>query len=184
MSIIPANTPQITKDEVVSLIKKAHPSFILPDFFITGIRGYYKNIMGKPGENDRKLYDDAIFLVGKDNFLAFNANTDPSAFKQGIANLKPGIWPVYTFDLHRGKYLALCQRAGKVTVIRDGKGEDTGWFGINIHEGGIYNTSSEGCQTIPKPQWQKFISNAQILAQKYCGKDWKKKAYTYVLIEL
>lgn len=184
MPIIPANTPQIKKEEVIALINKAHPNFIPPDFFITGIRGYYKNTMGKPGENDRKIYDDAIFLIGKNDFFAFNANTDPGAFREGIANLKAGIWPVYRFDLHKGKYLALCQRAGKVTVIRDGQGEDNGMFGINIHQGGINSTSSEGCQTIPKPQWQKFISNAQLLAQRYYGKDWKKKVYTYVLLEL
>lgn len=58
---------------------------IIPNFFITGIRGYYKNTMGKPGENDRKLYDDAIFLMGKDDFLAFNANTDPSAFNGTVS---------------------------------------------------------------------------------------------------
>lgn len=182
-STLPASIPKIKKEEVIALINKAHPNFIPPDFFITGIRGYYKNTMGKPGENDRKIYDDAIFLIGKDDFYAFNANTDPSAFRQGIANLKAGIWPVYKFDLHKGKYLALCQRAGKVSVVRDGKGEDTGMFGINIHKGGLLTTSSLGCQTIPPNQYGSFIEKAQQLAEKYNGKDWKKRNYTYVLIE-
>jgi hypothetical protein len=183
-STLPESIPQIKKGEVIALINKAHPSFILPDFFITGIRGYYKNTMGKPSENDRKIYDDAIFLIGKDDFFAFNANTDPSAFRPQIANLKAGIWPVYKFDLHKGKYLALCQRAGEVTVIRDGQGEDMGMFGINIHKGGIFSTSSLGCQTIPPSQYGSFITNAQILAEKYNGKNWKKLTYTYVLLEI
>ncbi len=182
--ITPLSRPKITREELIFLINKHYPDFILPDFFVTGIRGYYKNTMGKFGENDRKLYDDAILLIGKDDFLAYNANTDPSAFRLGIANLKPGVWPVYKFDLHRGKYLALCQRAGAVTVIRDGKGEDTGWFGINIHEGGLKVTSSLGCQTIPRNQYKFFIEQAQQLAKKYNGKNWKRQTYTYVLIEV
>ena len=180
---IPATIPQIKKEEVIALINKAYPDFILPNFFILGIRGYYKNTMGKLSENDRKIYDDAIFLIGKDDFFAFNANTDPSAFSPQIANLKAGIWPVYKFDLHKGKYLALCQRAGKVIVLRDGQGEDTGMIGINIHKGGISTTSSLGCQTIPPNQYGSFMKTAQQLAEKYNGNSWKTMVYTYALIE-
>ncbi|MBK7885110.1 MAG: hypothetical protein IPJ81_15995 [Chitinophagaceae bacterium] len=184
MSNIPKNKPQIRKEDLLLKLKALHPDFVLPDFFVLGIRGYYKITMGDPTKNDRKIYDDAIFLIGKNEFFAYNGNTDPAAFRQGIATLKPGIWPAYTFSLHKGTYLALCQRGGMVTVFRDGQEEDTGYFGINIHMGGINSTSSEGCQTIPKPQWPDFIKNAQLLAAKYYGKDWKKKVYTYTLIEL
>lgn len=182
--ISPPFKPKMNKSELIQLIYTHYPDFNSPDFFIAGIRGYYKKTMGDPAKNDRNLYDDAIFLVGEDDFLPFNANTDPAAFKHGIANLKAGVWPVYKFDYHKGKQFAICQRAGKVTVIRDGKGEDTGMFGINIHRGGLFTTSSLGCQTIPRGQWPDFIKNAQILAEKYYGVDWGKKVYTYVLIEL
>lgn len=183
---VPASKPQIKRDELIAKISAAHPGYQVPDFFTCGIRGYYKNSMGKAGVNDRMIYDDAIFVVGKTELFAFNGNTDPSAFKLEIANLKPGIWPVYRFDLHKGKYLALCQRSGPVTVIRDGKGEDTGMFGINQHKGGVWGTSSLGCQTIPPSQWEGnegFITRAQQLAAKYNGPDWKKKTYTYILLE-
>lgn len=179
---LPAGKPALSRGDLIKKILAVHPNFLLPDFFVCGIRGYYANSMGKPG-NDRQLYDDAIFLVTKDEMIPYNGNTDPSAFKLSIACLKPGIWPVYKFDLHSGKYLALCQRAGKVTVVRDGKGEDTGNFGINIHRGGVWGTGSLGCQTIPPSQWDNFIELAQVLAKKHCGARWKLGTYTYVLLE-
>ena len=180
---VPASRPQITPQALFEKMHAAHPGVTLPEFFICGIRGYYQDTMGEPGVNDRKIYDDAIFLVGQNELISFNGNTDPSAFKLEIANLKPGIWPVYKFDLHKGQYLALCQRAGKVTVIRDGTGEDTGMFGINIHRGGNWTTSSLGCQTIPPTQWEDFINYAQVMAKKAYGTDYKTKTYTYILLE-
>lgn len=182
-NIIPANRPQLSKADLLAQIELTHPDFKMPEFFICGIRGYFEDSMGEKEKNDRNIYDDAIFLVGKDDFIAFNGNTDPAAFKLQIASLKPGIWPVYKFDLHKGQYLALCQRAGNVTVNRDGKGEDTGMFGINIHKGGTWGTSSLGCQTIPAEQWGQFIAAAIELAKKYYGKAYRELVYTYVLLE-
>lgn len=181
---IPNSVPQMTKDDVLSIIYAKYPILKnnLPDFFIVGIRGYYKDTMGVPKENDRRIYDDAIFLIGKTEFRSFNANTDPSLFRTNIATLIPGIWPVYKFDLHKGQYLAICQRAGVVTVSRDGKGLDTGYFGINIHRGSVNNTSSEGCQTIPPSQWKDFITMALVLAKKYKSVNYKKETYTYILL--
>ncbi len=183
--IIPATKPQISREEVLELLKNAHPDFTIPNLLFIGIRGYYQDSMGKPGKNDRNIYDDAIIIMGKDEFLTFNGNTDPSAFKKAIASLKPGIWPVYKFDLHKGQYLALCQRGGAVTVIRDETGADTGNFGINIHRGGNWGTGSLGCQTIPREdnQFDDFINTAVDLAKKYFGKDYRKLNYTYVLLE-
>lgn len=178
----------MSRAEVLALIKTAYPSFIPPDFFIVGIRGYYADSMGKPGVNDRNIYDDALFLVGKDEFYPFNGNTDPAAFRLSIATLKPGIWPVYKFDIHGGsqsQYPAICQRGGPVTVSRDGGKVETGNFGINIHKGGINGTSSLGCQTIPVIQWREFYDKAVILAHKYYGDAFKsKKDYSYVLLEM
>lgn len=183
-NIIPTVKPKLSRQELIDRIKHKYPEWKIPPILFAGIRGYYKNTMGKEGINDRALYDDAIFILAKDEFIPYNGNTDPGAFRTGIANLKPGIWEVYKFDLHNGKYLAICQRGGKVTVIRDKKGEDTGMFGINIHRGGFSVTSSLGCQTIPPPQWEDFITNAQKYAARYIGNGWRAKSnYPYVLLE-
>ena len=102
-----------------------------------------------------------------------------------MATLKPGLWIVHKFDLHRGKYLALCQRLGEVTVVRDGSPDydDSGNFGINIHRGSYNSTSSEGCQTIHPTQWESFITLAQDQAKRHFGSRWNKVAIPYILIE-
>lgn len=160
---------------------------------VVGIRGYYKNSMGAPGVNDRGIYDDAIFVESGQATVAYNGNTDPSRYRagsgtgamKGMACLDPGVWFVHKFDLHSGKYLALCQRAGHVTITRDGTPsyKETGAFGINIHRGGYNGTSSEGCQTIHPAQWDSFINVARDQVQRYFGSSWRKQVVPYVLLE-
>lgn len=137
---------------------------------LLGRRGYYRDTMGKPGKNDRGIYDDAIFLVTPTVFASFNANVDPSSSRQGVAALKAGVYryKIGTHGLSKPKsqrYRALIQ-ADEVTVMRDdiadrdhdGPEEDRGFFGINIHRGGYTTTSSLGCQTIHPDQWAAFIA--------------------------
>jgi len=135
--------------------------------------------MGKPGVNDRGIYDDAVFIISPDKFISFNNNTDPSNYKDGIAVLKTGVWR-YRPGKHKINsphgYPAFVQ-AGPVTVIRDKKGPDTGWFGINIHRGGI-GTGSLGCQTLPIDQWDEFRSTLMKQLEAY-----KQKDFPYILIE-
>jgi lysozyme len=127
-----------------------------------GVRGYYRDSMGKVGVNDRGIYDDAIFLLSPNGHFAFNANTDPSVARDGIATLNTGIWR-YKLGIHglskpkHLQYRALVQ-AAPVTVSRDNRPSQTGWFGINIHRGSNNSTSSLGCQTIPPAQWTAFIA--------------------------
>lgn len=129
---------------------------------LLGRRGYYRDSMGQPGANDRGLYDDAIMLVTPTAYVTFNANCDPSRESPGMAVLKAGVWR-YKLGIHGLskpkplQYEALVQ-ADEVTVTRDGRGDDTGWFGINIHRGGRTTTSSLGCQTIHPSQWDGFIA--------------------------
>ncbi len=166
--IKPAYTPQ-QKAEATMKIKEQHN--IIEPVCVIGVRGYYKNTMGQPGLNDRGIYDDALFIVGDDCFASFNGNVDPSSYRKGkgtgifkgMASLKEGLYRSHMLGLHRGKYMALIQTGGRVTVVRDGTPnyEDTGYFGINIHKGGYSTTSSLGCQTIHPDQWQSFITLVQ-----------------------
>jgi hypothetical protein len=193
---MPAQKPRLLRgdlEERLSPFDIDHDKYPL---IIVGIRGYYRDTMGKPGVNDRGIYDDAIFIVSPLAFAAFNANTDPSRYRQGsgrgngkgMASLKPGFWPVYRFDRHRGRvlsYPAICQRAGPVTVIRDGDPpyEHTGMFGINIHRGGRGTTGSGGCQTVPPDQWDGFYALARDQARRFFGAKWKQAVIPYILLE-
>lgn len=193
MPMLPPERPRLGADALAARIapfaidRDRHP------LVVVGIRGYYLDSMGAPQVNDRGIYDDALFIHTRQVTAAFNGNTDPSRYRagrgtgtaKGMAALKPGAWFVHRFDLHKGKYLALCQRAGPVTVIRDGNPPypDTGDFGINIHRGGYNTTSSLGCQTVHPDQWDSFIAMAADQAKRYFGATWKRQVVPYVLLE-
>lgn len=175
----PASRPQWPRERVAAMLGDLAKS---GGAVLLGVRGYYLDSLGKPGVNDRGVYDDAIFLVSPNVFAAFNANTDPSAYRAGIATLKPGTW-LYRVGVHGlnkpadQRYEALVQ-AAEVVVTRDGKGEDRGWFGINIHRGGVAGTSSLGCQTIVPEQWGGFM--AAVKAEMAAC---RQKSIAYMLIE-
>jgi hypothetical protein len=187
-AIIPPSKPRLSTHELQVLLAPLAIDFRKYPLVIVGVRGYYRDTMGKSGVNDRNIYDDAIFLYSANVMAAFNANTDPSKSQTGMASLKAGFWPCYRFDRHRGKiktYEAICQRAGPVTVVRDGNPtrEETGNFGINIHCGGFWTTGSEGCQTIPPEQWTAFYALAKEQAQRIWGEGWRREVVAYVLLE-
>ena len=161
MPIAPKSRPQQKRAITENLLRKAGIQEVKKAYLVGG-RGYYMDTMGEPGKNDRGIYDDAIILISPEAHVTFNANTDPSAFRKGIASLKAGLWK-YKIGIHglskppEKRYEALVQ-AAPVTVVRDGQGDDTGWFGINIHKGGYNSTSSLGCQTIFPDQWAAFLA--------------------------
>ena len=139
-------------------------------------KDYDVNIVGvrnlKPGKKVTNEFDDVITvsykLMGVWQYHEWKITTDPGKkptqilrHSKGVARLKPGQYRgVYSVSLHNGKYQALCQRLGNVTVYRDNnkdttydeKVTDTGYFGINIHRSSIYKDPtyvdyfSEGCQ--------------------------------------
>jgi len=191
---VPNSKPRLSSTDLRKMIQPFHIDRNKYPLVVIGIRGYYRNGLGKVNENDRGIYDDALFIDTPQVTASFNANTDPSYVRKGsgkgaskgMATLKPGLWKVHKFGLHRQKYLALVQRMGNVTVVRDGTPdyEDTGRdFGINIHKGGLNSTSSEGCQTIYPAQWDSFITLAKDQAMRYFGAEWNKVVIPYVLIE-
>jgi len=178
--VVPKNTPRQSHADTLRILANHN---IKDKVAILGIRGYYKDTMGKKGINDRGIYDDAIFIIAPECYLSFNANCDPAAFRKGVANLKAGVWK-YKVGIHGlskpklARYTALVQ-ADKVTVARDGVGDDTGFFGINIHRGARSSTSSLGCQTIYPDQWDSFISTVQAQLDRH-----EQRVIPYVLVEL
>lgn len=167
----PNSTPNLTRDKVEEILAK-HGLDPSTEVCVVLIEAYYLNTMGKPGQNDIGIYDDAAFIIGPDVFMKFNANTDPSRRRRAMADLDPGVW-LYKLGIHglskpkHKQYEALVQ-AADVTVTRYEMGKDTGKFGINIHRGGYRGTSSLGCQTIYPPQWLQFIANVK-QQMKLCG---------------
>lgn len=159
LPFLPPARPRLSREKVEAMAREAG---VTASVYLVGVRGYYHD---DHAQNDRGIYDDAMFLVSPQNFVSFNANVDPSVARKGIAKLKAGVW-LYQLGIHglsrpkKQQYRALVQ-AAVVTVIRDGQGPDTGMFGINIHRGGIGTTSSLGCQTIPPAQWDAFIALVQ-----------------------
>lgn len=185
-ALLPKFRPRMS-DEDVQATWEAHKE-LTPDgrwedpVKVLAIRGYYTDSMGKKGQNDRGIYDDAIFVIEPDGVHNFNGNTDPSRRKRGIANLKapqavrykPGL---HGFKRKNGPYPAFRQDA-RCTVVRDQKGEDTGMFYINLHRGGNTTTSSAGCQTVPPHQWNEFKALLDNLLKKH-----KQGTLYYTLID-
>jgi hypothetical protein len=141
------------------------------DVNIVGVRNCAPNVAKKV----TNVFDDHLTLSFKDEsgnrqFYCWLATCDPGKKgvqqfhnKKGVARLVPGQYRgVWSIDLHQGKYSALCQRNGNVTVWRDANKDlvfdetvkDTGIFGINIHKAGQdstwVNDWSEGCQVFKR----------------------------------
>ena len=179
------NRPKLTTPELYGMLVRHQIDRTKFPMIIVGIRGYYLNSMGAAGVNDRGIYDDAIFIDTPNATVSFNANTDPSQYRAGIANLKEGIYYAHQFGFHKGQYMALVQRKGEVTVTRDGGTQEyTGHFGINIHKGGVNTTSSLGCQTVHPDQWDSFIRLATGEAKRLFGEDWSSVTIPYVLMNV
>lgn len=141
------------------------------DVNIVGVRNNAPSVADKV----TNVFDDYLTISFKDEtgawqFYCWNATTDPGKKgvmefhnNRGVGRLVPGQYRgVWKIDLHQGKYKALCQRNGDVTVYRDANRDltfqetvtDTGIFGINIHKAGQDSTWvenwSEGCQVFKR----------------------------------
>ncbi len=152
-------------------------------------------------------FDDKMYVVFKQHDewkeLSFDITTDAGLYYlynpmrvTGTAILVAGQYRgVYKLDLHGGKYLALCQRNGKVKVYRDDNKDQildhdeektaSGYYGINIHrsstrEGGSENVGkwSAGCQVFQNPkEYDAFIALCERSAETYGN------SFTYTLLE-
>lgn len=186
MSNVPNSRPQLSKQDAVDLIDKhASGKLYATGVMLLGIRGYYRDSMGKPGANDRGIYDDAMCVIWPEGFKTFNANTDPSVFRAGIASLLPGLYE-YKKGKHGisrpgGGYAAFrpATAGEQLPVMRDGVIDPKPGVAINIHRGSYNSTSSEGCQTVYPDQWAEFQPLVYGLMSQY-----KQATIYYLLVEL
>jgi len=185
--MIPKSKPKATRGLIEAIIADQwrHTGAVgaIPAVCLVGVRGYYSETFA-PAGNNRSVYDDALFIVGPETFAAWNANTDPSAWKPKVATLKTGIhW--YRPGKHGisrpgGGYPAFrpATKNEELPVTRDGASVPWPGVAINIHRGGRNTTSSEGCQTIPPDQWDAF--HAVLMRElKAAG----QKTFPYVLVD-
>jgi lysozyme len=176
----PSKRPSYTREQAKALLSDFNLS--KEPVVILGFRGYYLDSVGEKGKNDRGVYDDAIIITSDKCHSTYNANTDPSLYKSGIASLVPGKYS-YKLGVHGlskpkpQRYEALVQ-AEPVIVARDDGQTEEGWFGINIHKGYNTTTGSAGCQTIAPDQWKAFIETIKQQLVFY-----KRKVVTYLLLD-
>jgi hypothetical protein len=170
-------------------------------------KGYDVNIVGvrnsSTGKKVTNLFDDLITISYKDDkgiwkYHEWMNTTEPGKKgvmeyhnPKGVAKLVPGQYRgVYSIDKHQGKYEALCQRNGTVTIFRDHNKDltfdevirDNGMFGINIHKAGQNSTWvenwSEGCQVFKRVKdFDEFMKICRIAAKIHGNK------FSYTLIE-
>lgn len=177
---------------------------------IFGVRGYFRNTLGRLGLNDFGVYDDAAFLVSPADVSAYNWNCDPvrKGWNPGVgknyAQLMPGVWP-FRLGPHKGRpgnlrqlsggegstaklarYFSDGRARGHFTVRRvvdDNVGNlETGYYAINIHDGTDRSTGSWGCQTLPPDQHATFSQAVYALAAQH-GQSWPAGWIPYVLTE-
>jgi lysozyme len=177
--MVPNSRPQQAKEKTLAMVIKAGIEDLV---CLVGIRGYYSETFAQKG-NNRGIYDDAIILLSPSVYATFNANTDPSVFKKGIAVLKTGVHRYrkgnHGISKPGGGYPALRPANAKeeLPVTRDGEGDSMG-TAINIHRGGYNSTSSAGCQTIYPPQYDGFINLVYSEMSRY-----NQKTIPYLLVK-
>ena len=170
-----------------------------------GAKDYDVNIVGVrnaiPGQKVTNLFDDKLTLSYKINgewfFHEWDATTEPGKKgvmqfhnSGGVARLVPDQYRgVYKVSMHQGKYQALCQRLGDVTVWRDKNRDmdfdeiirDTGMFGINIHKAGTVSNFvenwSEGCQVFKRT---KDFNDFMVIINR--AKEIHGNHFTYTLL--
>ena len=174
--------------------------------YFAGAKDYDVNIIGvrnsDTGKTVSNLFDDKLTISyrvdGKWFYHEWDATTEPGKKgvmqyhnANGVARLVPNQYRgVYAVSMHQGKYQAVCQRLGNVTVWRDKNKNmtfdevetDTGMFGINIHKAGTVSSFvenwSEGCQVFKKV---KDFNEFMVIANR--AKEIHGNHFTYTLLE-
>lgn len=175
------------------------------DFF-DGNLPYNVNIIGIRNMDGRvNKFDDILLTIYRNTHKrwlvdSYQITTDPGLYwlkkpmnVNGTAILCPDQYRgVYKIDKHRGKYDALCQRGGPLTVWRDSDRDsnhdmddatkDTGYFGVNIHKAGRNSTQvdkwSAGCQVFKNDgDYKEFMTTIKLARDRFGN------SFTYSLLE-
>ncbi len=162
----------VDSNAVINIIRKHYIDVDKYPVCLIGIRGADPT---KPNEFNK--YDDLLIWVSPNVLCKYNANTDPKI--EGQAVLQVGVW-MYTPGPHpwdSEKSYPAFRQASNVSVMRGDK-KDFGYFGINIHKGGVHTTGSEGCQTLPPHLWQAFKTVGYTELERHSLKD-----FPYILTD-
>lgn len=109
---------------------------------------------------DKEDFNDWLVLVQGQRVEVFACTTDPAHVNvnpAGVAHLCEGVWASYIRGTHKAPWrTALVQSKAPVRIVRtDQRGnilrQETGYFGINIHNAAGWNKPSAGC-TVLKPE--------------------------------
>ena len=176
--------------------------FVAAEGYAVFEKGTYNlNIIGlRTKGSDSNKFDDRICVVYKDEngwvTRTWEATCDPGLYWRekpmnvaGTAIMCEGQYRgAYKIGKHRGKYDALVQTGGRVTVWRDSNryekldhGDPSdGYFGINIHKAGRESENvdkwSAGCQVFAnESDFKEFMS--------ICKKQ-QWPTFSYTLIEV
>lgn len=193
------NVPAGERPEILDRVEKH--GFVV---FDSGY-DYDLNIIGERNPNgEADKFDDWIHVIfrlrGMWNWYAYRCTTDAGMYYLKNYNMPSGtailchpqqMRGVYSIDLHKSRYEALCQRNGPVDVWRDRNkdhihdmdGEiDNGYFGINIHKAGtdsvIVGKWSAGCTVLQHDEdFEEFMGlcRMQIKTNNF-------RSFTYTLI--
>lgn len=181
--------PKINDAETDMLVRQHFTAATEPVILLVGIRGYFLNTVGKAGVNDINVYDDAMIVRHRgDNVATFNANTDPSKQRTGLAQLKVGVYQFYK-GRHKNRLDAFRAYPEGVKLPCTRETANGVWDGeaqfINIHDGGDSDTWSAGCQTLPGAK-SKIYGNQfgafRDLVYKLMDKE-QALTVTYLLLE-
>ncbi|HEY8560527.1 MAG TPA: hypothetical protein VIL74_09130 [Pyrinomonadaceae bacterium] len=182
------NRPNITDEETDKVVARIFGGAeFVPVLLVVGVRGYFLNSVGKPGENDLNLWDDAI-LVYYDSVLVktFNANTDPSKHNQKLAMLDAGLYEFYQ-GTHKERIKAFRAYPEGVELPCKRQQFDGSWVkskcsAINIHDGAFNDTWSAGCQTVINQTPHKQFDEFRDLVYDLMDAN-KMKTFKYLLLE-
>ena len=174
------NKPKLTDQELDKIV--GHYFKSPPELLIVGVRGYFSKTIGEEG-NDFNQWDDAFFIYENGTLIkSFNGNTDPTKLRKDEAQIKAGIYTFYK-GVHNKRIKGLRaypEGVGIPCLRQNAKGI---WYDsiahlINFHDNVGSTTGSEGCQTIPQPQFNEF---RDLVYEKMTNH--KLKVITYLLVE-